>query len=324
MKKLFVNNYGQVFLKEVKDPFIETTGSIVKTSFALISPGTELKAIEMAKLANFSIFGLLKNFFKSKEFRKRLFEEIRKNTLNRIFFFYKILSHKQGKKNFKSPSIDLIPLGYSCSGIVQESNIENLKENFRVACAGSTHAELVFSPKNLTCKVPDNICLEEAAFVSLGAIALHGIHRAEIKPGEYVGIIGTGLIGLLAVQMAKISGAIVFAFDLINKRLNLAKNLGADFIINPLYLNSSSKINKETQGHGLDSIIICASSKTSKPLEDAVDLIREKGKIVILGAFPINIDRINVYLKEVDILISRSYGPGRYDPYYEYEGFDYP
>ncbi len=124
--------------------------------------------------------------------------------------------------------------------------------------------------------------------------------------------------------MAKLSGARVFAFDLINKRLNLAKKLGADFIINALHYNSKNLINKFTNGYGLDSIIICASSKSPKPLEDRIELIRNKGKIIILGAFPIIINRAELYFKEPDLLISRSYGPDRYDPFYEFEGLDYP
>jgi len=324
MKKLFVDSKGNVLLKEVREPFIETKGLLVKTAFSLISSGTELASIQAAKLTNFSLIGILKNFIKSKDFRKRFFEETKGKNLKTVLYFYKSLAGKGGKKNFRSPSINLTPLGYSSSGIVQKSNIEKYRRYGRVACVGSSHAELIFSPKNLSCIIPDNVSFEEAAFVALGAIALHSIHRANIKPGEYIGIIGVGLIGLLTVQLAKIFGARVFAFDLINKRLNLAKKLGADFIINPLHYDSLNKVNAITQNQGLDSIIICAASKNPKPLEDAVDLIRENGKIVILGAFPISIDRSKLYYKEADLLISRSYGYGRYDPYYEYYGFDYP
>jgi len=324
MKKLFVNPKGNVILKEIKEPFIETKGSLVKTSYCLISSGTELRTIEMAKLWNLSFFSLIKNFLKSEEFRSRFFEEFKKTTFKKFLYFYKLISKGSVNKNFKSASINLSPLGYSCSGLIKESNLKNYNGKDRVACAGSNHAELIYSPKNFTCKVPDNVSLEEASFATLGAIAMHGIHRANIRQGEYVGIIGTGLIGLIVVQLAKISGAYVFAFDLINKKLNIAKKLGADVICNPLYHNSIHKVNEITNGNGLDSIIICASSKTPKPLEDAVDLVRNKGKIVLLGSFPISVDRTKLYNKEADLLISRSYGPGRYDKYYEYNGIDYP
>lgn len=321
MKKLGISKNGQVTLQEAREPQIETKGVIVHTSFALISSGTELSVIKWNRLMNLPVY---KQIIKSKHIRKRIFAELKKNTIKNVFKLFKIYKERSSYKNFSRSSNNLTPIGYSCSGIVGESNIDNLQINNRVACAGSYHAEKIFSPKNLTAKIPDDVSLEEAAFTTLGAIALHGIHRASIKQGENVGIIGTGLIGLITVQLARIAGAKVFAFDLINNRLNLAKKLGADIVINPNYHNSKLVVDRYTNSLGLDSIIICASSKTNKPLEDAADLIRDKGKIVMLGAFPINVDRNKLYYKEADLLISRSYGPGRYDQSYEYEGFDYP
>ena len=324
MKKIFVNRKGKVILKDVREPFIETKGLLVKIRYGLISSGTELATIQSAKLTNFTLKGILINFLKSKDYRKRFYEEIKGKNLKNVFYLYKMFSSKDGNKNFESPSINLIPLGYSSSGIIQKSNIEKYEENDRVACAGSSHAELIYSSKNLSCKIPDNVSLVEASFTTLGAIALHGIHRANVMAGEYIGIIGTGLVGLLAVQLAKINGANVVAFDLMNNRLNLAKKLGADLIINPMYHNSMIKVKELTNGHGLDSIIICASSKSPKPLDDAVNLVRDRGKIIMVGGFPINVDRSILYYKEVDLLISRSYGPGRYDESYEYDGNSYP
>ena len=321
MKKLFINHNGRVILKEVKTPIIETNGSIVKTIYALISSGTELSAIRHKKMESLP---LIKRFIISKEFREVLYSELKNLTIKGIFNLYKSYRKRNAYKNFKNPSIDLTPIGYSCSGFVQESNVQNYDVNNKVACAGSNHAELIYSPKNLTCKVPENVSLEEAAFTTLGAIALHGIHRADVHPGEFVGVIGSGLIGLITIQLAKVSGARVVASDIINKRLILAKELGAEMIINSRDPYFKLKVNKFTKGKGLDTIIICASSKSPKPLEDAVEIIRQNGKIVMLGAFPININRNLLYYKEADLLISRSYGPGRYDPYYEYEGFDYP
>ena len=321
MKKLGISKKGQVTLQEAREPQIETRGAIVHTSFALISSGTELSIIKWNRLMNLPIY---KQVIKSKYIRKRIFAELKKNTIKNVFKLFKIYKERSSFKNYSRRFNSSTPIGYSCSGIVGESNIENLQINNRVACAGSYHAEKIFSPKNLTVKIPDNVSLEEAAFTTLGAIALHGVHRASIKQGENVGIIGTGLIGLITVELAKAAGAKVFAFDLMNNRLNLAKKLGADIIINPNYHNSKLVIDRHTNSKGLDSIIICASSKTNKPLEDAAELIRDKGKIVMLGAFPINVDRNKLYYKETDLLISRSYGPGRYDESYEYEGFDYP
>jgi len=321
MKKLFINPKGQPILLDVKPPLIETIGSIVRTSYALISPGTELITIENLKFQNLPI---LKKLIKSKEFRKRIYSKLRRNPFKLFYKIIKKFKKKQVYKNFSSPSINLKKIGYSCSGFVEKSNVKDFNVGDRVACAGSSHAEVIYSPKNLTVKIPENVSIEEAAFTTLGAIALHGVHRANIKPGDFVGVIGVGLIGALTIQLAKISGARIIGFDLINKRLNLAKKLGAEIICNPLYYNSLNIVNKFTEAHGLDAIIICASSKTPKPLEDALELIRDKGKIVIVGLFPITVSRPKLYYKEADLLISRSYGPGRYDPTYEYNGIDYP
>ncbi len=322
MKKIFINNKSQIVLKDVPVPLIETKGSLVRTSFALISSGTELSTIKAKKFYNLHI---IKKVVKSKTFRTLVVSEIKKRGLIRTVKFGKsFFFKKDSTKNFSSALLSLSPIGYSCSGLVQESNLESYRIGDRLSCGGSNHAEVIYSPKNLSCKVPDNVSLEEASFATLGAIAIHGIHRANVKLGENIGIIGTGLIGLITLQLVKENGGKVFAFDLINRRLNLAKELGADFVINPKNFNSERTVFKFTDGKGLDSIIICATSKSSKVLDDAVDLIRDRGKIIMLGAFPIAVNRSKLYYKEVDLLISRSYGPGRYDEYYEYEGFDYP
>ena len=321
MKKLVIKKNGNVILTPAREPHIETQGIIVKTHYGLISSGTELATIKWNRLMSMPIY---KQVLKSKYIRSRIFTELKKNTIKGLFKLFKIYKERGSFKNYTSPSSGEIPIGYSCSGIVVESNINEYRIGERVACAGASHAEKVYCPKNLVAKLPENVSFEEAAFTTLGAIALHGIHRAEVRQGENIGVIGTGLIGLITVQLAKVAGAKVYAFDLINRRLNLAKSLGADVIINPRSHNSKLVVDEHTNGRGLDAIIICASSDSSKPLEDAVDLIRDKGKIVMLGAFPVAIDRSKIYYKEPDLLISRSYGPGRYDPSYEYKGFDYP
>ncbi len=321
MKKVFINPSGKVISKEVNPPYLKTQGSIVKTSYALISTGTELSKIISTRNSNLPLF---KRVLRSKSFRKRAISEIRKRKVRDIIKIFIRLFRKKNYKNISKSTMKMPSLGYCCSGSVEKTNISSQNVNDIVACAGSNHAELIFSPKNLTCRVPENVSLEEASFTTLGAIALQGVHRAKINQGENVGVIGTGLIGLIVVQLVKLCGAKVFAFDLLNKRLNIAKKLGADILINPKYHNIINKINDLTDSQGLDSIIVCASSKSSAPLDDAVDLIRDKGRIVLLGLFPIIVNREKLYLKEADLLISRSYGAGRYDQFYEYEGNDYP
>ena len=136
MKKLFIANNGQATLKEVNDPHIETKGTIVNTSHALISSGTELSIIQWKKIDSLPIY---KQVIKSRYIRKRLFSELRKNTIKSLFNLFKMYTEKGKFKNFKNPSLNLTPLGYSCSGIVEKSNIDAFRPYDRVACAGSNH-----------------------------------------------------------------------------------------------------------------------------------------------------------------------------------------
>jgi len=322
VKKVSLNSDGTVDLKSTDNPHIETFGTIVKTQYALISTGTETSKIK-SKIE--SSKSPIKRVLFSKDFRSKVLKFIKKTSIKTaIRKAKKELTSQPRTKNFQNPSTGIKPLGYSCSGVVIKSNIEEFSINQKVACAGSHHAQLIYSPKNMTAKIPDKVNLKEAAFATIGSIALHGIHNAKLNSGEYVGVIGTGLIGLITVQLAKISGGITFAFDLMNTRLDLAKKLGAEHIINPASQDSKRLILDNTNGRGLDKIIICAASKTSKPLLDAVGLVRDRGRIVILGNVPINIDREILYQKEISLIVSRSYGPGRYDPEYEYYAKDYP
>jgi len=322
MKKLYINQKGNIVIKEVNPPFLGKKGCIVKVKYALISSGTELSVIKKRKLDQMPLY---KRFLKSKDFRKSILSKIRgKKSLRELYHLYKDFQVMEKNKNFSSPKGNLIPIGYSCAGIVQESNTDLFNKGDRVACVGSSHAELILSPKNLTCKVPPNVELKNAAFVAIGAIALHAMHRADVRSEENIGVIGTGLIGLVLIQLLKTRQVKIFAYDINNNRLELATYLGADFAYNSSIDIYKEDILKNTKGKGLDKIIICASSQTSKPLSDALDLICKNGKIIIVGAFPIEINRTLLYEKEADILISRSYGYGRYDPDYEDKGLDYP
>ena len=142
MKKLIINKKGQVILHDARDPLIETKGTIVQTSFALISPGTELSIIKWNKLMNLPIY---KQIIKSKYIRKRILAELKKNTIKNLFKLFKIYKEKSSYKNYSKKSDNLTQIGYSCSGIVNESNIDDYQLNNRVACAGSYHAERIFS-----------------------------------------------------------------------------------------------------------------------------------------------------------------------------------
>jgi threonine dehydrogenase-like Zn-dependent dehydrogenase len=195
----------------------------------------------------------------------------------------------------------------------------------RVACAGqnyASHAEVVYVPKHLCVKLPATVEFEDAACVTLGAIALQGVRQAEPRLGDRIAVIGLGLLGQLTVQMLKAAGCRVLGSDLDPVKLDLARRLGADDASGPSEL--IEKAAGFSEGHGVDTVIITASTKDNGPVEIAGAIARKKGKVVVVGAVGMNLPREPYYKKELDFKLSMSYGPGRYDSSYEEKGQDYP
>lgn len=220
-------------------------------------------------------------------------------------------------------------LGYSSAGVVIAvgRNITDINPGDRVACAGAgiaNHAEVVSVPRNLVAKVPSSVGLDSAAFATLGAIASHGIRRAGGQFGETLAIVGTGLIGLIGVQVAHAAGMKVIAIDKDSHRVELAKSLGADHamvIETPDQLKAFYSL---TDGRGADGVVVFAAGPGSDAVRLASRLARDKGKVVVVGMVGMQLERGVLYERELDISMSRSYGPGRYDPTYEEMGIDYP
>jgi polar amino acid transport system substrate-binding protein len=183
---------------------------------------------------------------------------------------------------------------------------------------------MLFLPKNLVVRVPEEVGLDQAAFATIGAIAMQSVRQAEARLGEKVAVIGLGLIGLLVVQLLKIAGCQVIGIEINPKNLDLGKKLGCQEVI---FANEKSVIEKIcafTAGYGVDATIIAAGTQSNRPIELAGEMTREKGRVVVLGAVRMDIPREPFYLKELDLRLSRSYGPGRYDKNYEEKGRDYP
>jgi NADPH:quinone reductase-like Zn-dependent oxidoreductase len=198
----------------------------------------------------------------------------------------------------------------------------------RVACAGqdyASHAEVVAVPQNLIARIPDNVSLEEAAFTTLGAIAMQGVRQADPKLGERIAVIGLGLLGQLTAQLLRANGCHVLGIDLSDRLIALAKEHSAD----EAYHRSNPDLIKIcesfTKGFGFDSIIITAAAPTNDPIELSAVLARKKGKVIVVGAVKMDIPRDpDFYRKELELRMSCSYGPGRYDTSYEEDGHDYP
>jgi len=219
--------------------------------------------------------------------------------------------------------------GYSAAGIIQEvpQDLSGFQKGMRVAIAGAgyaNHAETAIVPVNLTIPIPDNVSFQEASTCALGGIAMQGVRRANVSLGDFVVVSGCGAIGLLTIQMLKANGCRVIGLDINSKRLSLAKDLGASYIFNPLHDDTVTKIKHITNGHGADKVILTLATSSAKPLQQAFEMSRRKGTVVLVGVVGMKLERREMYRKEIDFLISTSYGPGRYDDQYEQNGIDYP
>lgn len=289
-------------------PRVTGGGALVATRCSLISSGTEKQSIDLAK-ASLAGKAAARPDLVRQVIRKMRREGIAP-TVKKVFV------------KLDTP----IPLGYSVAGEIVEvgERVNGLEVGTRVACAGAglaNHAEYNVVPSMLTVPIPPGVDDEDASFVTLGAIAMQGVRLAQPTLGERVVVVGLGLIGLLTVQMLKASGCRVLGFDPQESRAALARELGADVAISAGLLEATAAF---TQGIGADAVVLTASSKSSEPLNQAAEISRLKGRIVVVGLVGMAIDREPFYKRELELKVSMSYGPGRHDPNYEIAGNDYP
>ena len=219
-------------------------------------------------------------------------------------------------------------MGYSATGLVTQvgANVTGMAPGDRVACGGSTasHGEIVSVPSNLVVRVPAGVDPPDASFTVLGSIAMQGIRRAKPEFGDVFVVLGLGLVGQLCVQFAKMAGVRVIGFDLEPDRVELAKELGADEAWVLSEVDAAERVSNITNGIGADAVVVTAATSSSEPINTAVDMARERGRISIVGIIGLDMQHTPFYMKELDVYMSRSYGPGRYDPTYEKQGIDYP
>ncbi|MFB3896275.1 MAG: zinc-binding alcohol dehydrogenase [bacterium] len=229
------------------------------------------------------------------------------------------------ERKIKAP----IALGYSEAGIVVEAGneIKSVKPGDRVACYGAPyvhHAELISMSKHLFCPIPEQVTTRDAAFVALGTIAIHGVRQSDLRFGESALVVGLGLIGQMVAQVCVAAGIKTIVADLNPQRLQLAKQLGAEYTVNPEDKDYLDRIKEYTDGQGVDVVFLCLATTATKPMDQAFDAVRFRGKVVIIGVLPLEINREQMYQKEAELMISRAAGAGRYDPIYEKDGFDFP
>lgn len=313
MKQLIQNfKNGELYVDEVPFPGLSEGMVLVENSYSLISAGTEKGTVKVAKA---SLIGKAKQ-------RPDLVEQVLQNIKKEG------LAATISKVRTKLDSLKA--LGYSTSGTVLASMDKGgaFKPGDRVACAGqdyASHAEIVSVPRNLVARIPDNVSLEEAAFTTLGSIALQGVRQADPKLGEKVCVIGLGLLGQITAQILKANGCEVLGIDLSDALVDLARKASAHSAFHRKDPNLLEACENFTNGHGFDAVIITAAASTNDPIELSAEILRKKGKVVIVGAVKMDIPRDpHFYRKELDLRMSCSYGPGRYDVNYEEYGTDYP
>ncbi len=218
------------------------------------------------------------------------------------------------------------PLGYSTAGtVVDTGGVAGVHVGQGVAAAGAghaNHAEVVSVPANLVVAVPEGVWLRDASFAAIGAIAIQGVRRADPSLGERVVVVGLGLLGLITVQALRAAGARVASVEPVERRRALGADLGAELSLAPA--DAAEAIAAWTDGAGADAVVVTASAKSDDLVNDAVAMLRRKGRVVPVGNIGLGLSREALYEREADVLISTSYGAGRYDPSYEEAGLDYP
>jgi len=303
---------GKLAVKDVPEPTVQKGHILVRTRASLISAGTERMIVDFAQRS------LASKAKARPDLVKKVLDKARRDGLAATF------------RSVMAQLDQAIPLGYSAAGTVAAVG-EGLEGKFRVgqrvAVAGAglaNHAEMNLVPANLAAPIPDGVADEDACYGTLGAIAMHAVRNMNAGLGDVVGVFGVGLVGQLAAQFLTLQGARVVALDYDAGRLDLARKLGVEGTVNLGSDSLRGVIDSMSGGRGCDAVLIAAASESSEPFNMAAEIARDRAQVVMVGltgtTFPYN----TFMQKELKLVVSRSYGPGRYDPDYEGHGIKYP
>lgn len=292
-------------LVETPTPSNRPGNLLIKTSTSVVSAGTERMLVN---------FGKASYIDKARQQPDKV-----KQVLNKVKTDGLIPTIEAVTSKLEQP----LPLGYCNAGIVIDSEVSEFKVGDRVISNGH-HAEMVRVPGNLCAKIPDNVDDESAAFTVLGSIALQGVRLISPTIGETIVVSGLGLIGLIAVQILKANGCRVLGIDFDERKCALAREFGADTVNLSVGEDPLLVANSFSRGRGVDAVLITAATDSNEPMSQAANMLRKRGRIVLVGVVGLELSRAEFYEKEITFQVSCSYGPGRYDTQYEDQGRDYP
>ncbi len=302
---------GKIRVVDIPAPTVREGAVLVRTVRSLISTGTESAGLGSGG------GGLVGRALRDPALVRKVVERVASHGL------------RHTADLVRGRLVSELPTGYSSAGVVVQvgAGVERLRVGDRVACCGAgyaNHAELNVVPQNLVARVPEGVSFDEAAFGTLGAIALHGVRRCAPTLGDRVLVLGLGLLGQITVQLLRASGVVALGVDVRADRLERARSLGLSDGFTTGERDLIAGVRERTDEQGADAVIITAATGDVGFLGKAFDACRKKGRVVLIGDVPIRIPRDKIYAKEIDFFVSTSYGPGRYDADYEEKGRDYP
>ena len=186
--------------------------------------------------------------------------------------------------------------GYSNIGrvVAVGKSVTDCEVGDRVASTQGHTSHFVTSPSRLLKIVSTDVPADEAVFFNLGAIALQGVRKARIELGEATLILGQGLIGLSAMQLSKLSGALpLIAADLTDSRLDISQRVGADYTFNPEDTDFSQQLRDATKGNG-PAVVIEATGHPDA-ISTALDVAGRDARVVLLASTRGETPSVNFY-----------------------------
>lgn len=311
MKQIAQYQDGRLELQDVPLPTPPAGGILVRLTHSVISVGTEKMKLEQARM----------NLVQKARARP---DQVRKVLDTARSLGWQAALEKV-RNRLEIPS----PLGYSAAGIVEAVDSANTRFRVgdRVAIGGAEcafHAEYAAVPDMLAAHVPDGVENWQAAYTTIVSIALQAVRQLQPSLGDRVLVVGQGLVGLLVTALLRASGARVMAMDVAPARRPFAQAMGAERIVIVGQQDLRHEVRSWTEGYGVDAVVLAASSASNTPTEQGLDALRDRGRVVVVGKTKVDMLWEYAFTKELELRYSRSYGPGRYDPAYEWAGADYP